>query len=105
MRNPVGGDDESMGVEHDGEGLDPCEVPGSGCGSGSDEVGVDVKVVVGNYGEVCSLGSVEVEHHSVTADEARVVAERAVSVTICFSICRKGWICKVKEFPLHVCMS
>lgn len=76
-------DVEAVVVQEEGDGLDPGEVPGHGRVSLSDEVGVDVEAGVGEQAEVLVLPAVEVEGDAVAADEARVTAHRAGSITNC----------------------
>lgn len=68
--------------------MDPSEVSGSSLGPVPDEVGVDVEAVIGDDGEVLSLGSVEVEHHPVSSHKPWIVAERAKSIASGFPNCR-----------------
>jgi len=49
--------------------------------SSSNEVSLDVDVGVGNQAKVLVLFAVEVEGYAVTADESRVLTDRAWSVT------------------------
>lgn len=71
-----------MSVEHDGEGLHPCEIASPAFRSSSDEVCINLEVVIGDNSEVSSLCAMEVEHHSVTTNEARIVAEGAISIAV-----------------------
>ncbi|CAM8880633.1 unnamed protein product [Rhodiola kirilowii] len=83
----VGCNVESVSIEHDRDGLHPCIVTSSSQWTCSDEVGVDVEVLIRDKGKVTSFSSMEIEHCTISSDEPGVIANRSISITIRLPSC------------------
>jgi hypothetical protein len=70
--------------------LYPGEVPSPSLRSTSNEVGINLEVIIRDNGKVTTLCSMEIEHHTITTNKPRIITERAISITIRFPICK--WI-------------
>lgn len=84
----LGRDEEGVvGVEEDGDGLDPREVTGQGGVALADEMGINVEVVVSDEAEVTVFLAMEVECDAIAPHKSGVLTHCTWSITTYRTIC------------------